>query len=80
MQIFHHLNMHLIFLTGDLFEGTNVHEQVHFFNQTILNIFHNYITKKTILCNVKIQHGLKLVSAIFYQSFIFHQTIAFQKL
>ena len=36
---------------GNSFEGKNVHEQVHFFNKTILNIFHNYILNKTILCN-----------------------------
>ena len=35
------------------FEGKNVHEQVHFFNKTILNIFHNYIRNKAILCNDK---------------------------
>ena len=35
------------------FKGKNVHEQVHFFNKTILNIFHNYIPNKTILCNDK---------------------------
>ena len=38
---------------GNSFEGKNVHEQVQFFNKTILNIFHNYIPKKTILCNDK---------------------------
>ena len=42
-----------IFDWGNSFEGKNVHEQVHFFNKTILNIFHNYIPKKTILCNDK---------------------------
>ena len=35
------------------FKGKNVHEQVHFFNKTILNIFHNYIPDKAILCNDK---------------------------
>ena len=38
---------------GNSFEGKNVHEQVHFFTKTILNIFHNYIPNKTILCNDK---------------------------
>ena len=42
-----------IFGWGNLFEGKNVYEQVHFFNKTILNIFHNYIPNKTILCNDK---------------------------
>ena len=42
-----------IFDWGNLFEGKNVHEKVHFFNKTILNIFHNYIPNKTILCNEK---------------------------
>ena len=40
-----------IFDWGNSFEGKNVHEQVHFFSKTILNIFHNYIPNKTILCN-----------------------------
>ena len=31
----------------------NVHEQVHFFSKTILNIFDNYISNKTILCSDK---------------------------
>ena len=42
-----------IFDRGNSFEGKNVHEQVHFFNKTILNIFHNYISNKNILCNDK---------------------------
>ena len=42
-----------IFDWGSSFKGKNVHEQVHFFNKTILNIFHNYIPNKTILCNDK---------------------------
>ena len=42
-----------IFDWGNLFEGKNVYEQVHFFNKTIPNIFHNYIPNKTILCNDK---------------------------
>ena len=40
-----------IFDWGNSFKGKNVHEQVHFFNKTILNIFRNYIPNKTILCN-----------------------------
>ena len=42
-----------IFDWDNSFEGKNVHEQVFFFNKTILNIFHNYIPDKTILCNDK---------------------------
>ena len=42
-----------IFDWGNSFKGKNVHEQVHFFNKTIPNIFHNYIPNKTILCNDK---------------------------
>ena len=42
-----------IFDWGNSFEGKDVHEQVHFFNKRILNIFHNYIPNKTILCNDK---------------------------
>ena len=42
-----------LFDWGNSFEGKNVHEQVHFFNKTILNIFHNYVPNKTILCNDK---------------------------
>ena len=42
-----------IFDWGNSLKGVNVHEQVHFFNKTILNIFHNYIPNKTILCNDK---------------------------
>ena len=42
-----------IFDWGNSFEGKNVHERVHFFNKTILNIFHNYIPNKIILCNDK---------------------------
>ena len=40
-----------IFDWGKWFESKNVHKQVHFFNKTMLNIFHNYIRNKTILCN-----------------------------
>ena len=42
-----------IFDWGHSFEGKNVHEQVHFFNKTVLNIFHNYVANKTVLCNDK---------------------------
>ena len=42
-----------IFDWGKSFEGKNVHEQVHLFNKTILNIFHNYIPNRTILFNNK---------------------------
>ena len=42
-----------IFDWGNLFKGKNIHEQVHFFNKTILNIFRNYVPNKTILCNAK---------------------------
>ena len=42
-----------IFNWGNSFKAKNVHEQVHFFNTTILNIFHNYIPNKTIFCNDK---------------------------
>ena len=40
------------------FAGKTVHEQVHFSNKTILNIFHNLITNKTILYNDKNQEWL----------------------
>ena len=42
-----------IFNWGNSLESKNVYGQVHFFNKTILNIFHNYIPNKTILCNDK---------------------------
>ena len=42
-----------IFDWRNSFEGKNVHEQVYVFNKIILNIFHNYIPNKTILCNDK---------------------------
>ena len=44
-----------IFDWGNSFKDKNVHEQVQFFNKTILNIFHNYIPNKTIVCNDKDQ-------------------------
>ena len=42
-----------IFDSGNSLEGKNLHEQVHFFNKTILKIFQNYVPNKTILCNDK---------------------------
>ena len=36
-----------------LFLGKNVHQQVGIFNKTLLNIFHNYIPSKFILCDNK---------------------------
>ena len=42
-----------IFVWGNSFEGKNVLEQTHLFNKTILNIFHNFIPSRTILCNDK---------------------------
>ena len=42
-----------IFNWSNSFEGKNVHKQVHFFKKKNLNIFHNYIPNKTILCNDK---------------------------
>ena len=38
-----------IFDWGDSFEVENVHEQVHFFSKTMLNIFHNHIHNKTLI-------------------------------
>ena len=40
----------IFFDWGNSFKGKNVHEKVHFFNKAILNIFHNYIPNKIILC------------------------------
>ena len=34
-----------------LFSDKNVHEQVELFNKTLLNIFHNFIPNKIILCD-----------------------------
>ena len=34
-----------------LFSGKYVHEEVELFNKLLLNIFHNSITKKIIICN-----------------------------
>ena len=36
-----------IFNLGNSFESKDVHEQFHFFNKTILNIFYNYIPNDT---------------------------------
>ena len=36
-----------------LFLGKNVNQQVEIFNKTLLNIFHNYIPNKFILCDGK---------------------------
>ena len=63
------------------FKGKNVHEQVHFFNKTILNIFHNYIPNKTILCNDKdppwFNNEIRRILTKKYQ--IFEQYIANEK-
>ena len=42
-----------IFDWPSLFSGKNVHEQVELFNKTLLNIFHNFIPNKIILCDDK---------------------------
>ena len=34
-----------------LFSGKNVYEQVELFNEILLNIFHNFIPNKTIVCD-----------------------------
>ena len=34
-----------------LFSGKNVHEQDELFNKTLLNIFHNFIPNKIIVCD-----------------------------
>ena len=34
-----------------LFSGKNVHDQVELFNKTLLNIFHNFIPNKIIVCD-----------------------------
>ena len=36
-----------------LYSGKNVHEQVEISNKTLLNIFHNFILNKIILCDDK---------------------------
>ena len=46
-----------IFDCCNSFQGKNVYEQVHFFNKTILNIFHNYISLiKLFFVMIKIHH------------------------
>ena len=42
-----------IFDWSYLFSGRNVHEPVELFNKTLLNIFHNFIPNKIILCDDK---------------------------
>ena len=42
-----------IFDWSSLFSGKYVHEQVELFNKTLLNIFHNFIPNKIILCDDK---------------------------
>ena len=42
-----------IFDWSYLFSGKNVNEQVELFNKTLLNIFHNFIPNKIILCDDK---------------------------
>ena len=37
----------------NLILGKNVHQEVEFFNKTFLNILHNYIPNKFILCDDK---------------------------
>ena len=34
-----------------LFSGKNVHEQIELFTKTLLNIFHNFIPNKSLVCN-----------------------------
>ena len=57
----------------NLFLDKNINEQVILFNRTILNIFHNFIPNKIILCddrdppwmNEKIKHLINKKKAIF---------------
>ena len=49
-----------IFDWGNSFGGKSVHEQVHFFNKTILNIFHIYIPNKIFFVMIEIHRGLKM--------------------
>ena len=59
MSILHHISIKFgnrsieIFDWPSLFSGKNVHEQVELFNKTLLNIFHNFIPNKIILCDDK---------------------------
>ena len=55
------------------FSGKNVHEQVELFNKILLNIFHNFIPNKTIVCgdrappwmNVYIKKMIKIKNWLF---------------
>ena len=53
------VNVHLInraiesFNWAKLFEGENVHTQVHLFNKILLNIIHNLVPNRIIICNDK---------------------------
>lgn len=49
-----------VFEWGNSFEGINVHEQVHFFNKTILNIFRTISLTKQLLLMIKIHCGLTM--------------------
>ena len=57
----------------NLFFEKNISEQVILFNRTILNIFHNFIPNKIILCddrdppwmNERIKHLIRKKKAIF---------------
>ena len=42
-----------IFNWEKLLENKNVNEQLYLFNKTMLNIFHNFIPNKNIICNGK---------------------------
>ena len=37
----------------NLLENKNVNEQLHIFSKTMVNIFHNFIPNKNIICNDK---------------------------
>ena len=78
MQIFHQLTCNWYFYRGNSFKGKNVHEQVHIFNKAILNIFHNYVPNKTILCNDKDPpwFNIKIRKILAKKNEIFKQYIA----
>ena len=42
-----------MFICGKLFQNKNIHDQLKLFNETIVNIVHNYIPNKCITCNEK---------------------------
>ena len=42
-----------IFNWEKLLENKNVNDQLYLFNKTMLNIFHNFIPNKNIICNDK---------------------------